>query len=82
MRTVESDLTALRHLDELLEQAAWHLDDLNDTRGDLSDADASGIAAWQEYLNRLGRGIHAAVLSDAGRTINLAGNGGGDLPAG
>ena len=33
-----------------------------------SDADASGIAAWQEYLNRLGRGIHAAVLSDAGCT--------------
>ena len=29
---VESDGTALRHLDELLVQAAWHLDDLNDTR--------------------------------------------------
>ena len=43
--------------------------------------DEVSLSEWQEYLNRLGRWIHAAVLSDAGRTSIWPVNGGGDPSA-
>jgi len=57
---VQRDLFALGHLQEVLQQAARHLDDLDDPGRDLGHAYAPGIAAGQEYLDGLGGGAHAA----------------------
>jgi hypothetical protein len=58
---IDADLAALLHGQEIGQQAAGHLDHLHDAGGDLGDADAVGLAAGQEDLDRLGCLAHAAL---------------------
>ncbi len=60
---IDAHLAALFHGQEVDQQAAGHLDHLHDAGGDLGDADAVGLAAGQEDLDRLGCLAHAALAS-------------------
>ena len=55
---VERDLIALGHLQEVLQQAARHLDHLHDAGGDLRDADARGSPPGRKIWMVLGVGTH------------------------
>jgi hypothetical protein len=61
---VDPHLTALLHRQEISQQAAGHLDHLDDAGGDLGDANAVGVAAGQEDLDCFGGAAHAASASD------------------
>ena len=62
---VDPHLAALLHRQELGQQAAGHLDHLDDAGGDLGDANAVGVAAGQENLDCFGGAAHATPASGA-----------------
>lgn len=51
---VQSNLLALRHLEERSEQTTRYFDHLNYARGYLRDADPTWVADGQEYLDGFG----------------------------
>ena len=75
---IDADLADLLNRQELSQQAPGHLDHLHDAGGDLGDANAVGLAAGQEDLDRLGCCSCGAGLRHQAPHIDLAGDGGGD----
>lgn len=61
---VDPHLAAMLHRQEIDQQAAGHLDHLDDVGGDLGNANAVGIAAGQEDLDCFGGAAHATAASD------------------